>query len=557
MKDDIRALVQRALDAACTQGLLRPAGPIDSIPVEIDHTKFDTHGDFFTNIAMVSAKLFRSAPRTIAQALVECLPPTNSLLEKVEIAGPGFVNFFIAPRAWGQVVAQIYQQGQVYGASKLGSGQRVQVEFVSANPTGPLHVGHGRGAAVGDALANILAFSGYNVQREYYINDSGRQINTLGRSVYLRAVEISGQVVAFPDECYQGQYIYDLARELLASERAAILERPEEEAVTYCARFAAEAILAGIHSDLAAFGVNYDKWFSEQSLYDQKKVEETLADLAARGIVYDHEGARWFKTTDHGDEKDRVVVRGNGLTTYFASDIAYHYDKFQRGFERIIDVWGADHHGYISRVKAAIAAGGYDPAGFDVILVHLVNLLRKGEPVAMSTRSGEFVTLKAVVDEVGADAARFIFLSRDHDSPLDFDLELAKEKSNDNPVYYVQYVHARISSIARKAADKGIEPLPWHRRMADVLTTAEDVRLIKMLALYPEAVAQATHKLEPHRVTFYLMELAAAFHAYYNHQRVLTEEVDIAQARLCLVGAVKLVIQNGLGLLGISAPEKM
>ena len=557
MKEDIKALVRRALETACQQGLLTPAGPIESIPVEIDHTRFDAHGDFSTNIAMVSAKTFRTAPRKIAQALVECLPASSHLFEKVEIAGPGFVNFFITPSAWGRIVGYIYQQGQACGASNIGDGKHVQVEFVSANPTGPLHVGHGRGAAVGDALANILACSGYKVQREYYINDSGRQIMTLGRSVYLRALQVSGRSVAFPEQCYQGEYIYALARKLLADEHAAILDASEPVAIERCARFAADTILAGIRDDLEAFGVSYDRWFSEQSLYDHKKVEQTLAELTERGIVYAKDGAQWFKTTAHGDEKDRVVVRRNGITTYFASDIAYHYDKFQRGFERVIDVWGADHHGYIARVKAAIAAGGVDPARFDVILVHLVNLLRKGSPVAMSTRSGEFVTLKAVVDEVGVDAARFIFLSRDHDSPLDFDLELAKEKSNDNPVYYVQYVHARISSIARKAAHKGIPVQPWHPRMADALTTPEDVRLIKMLALYPEAISQAAQKLEPHRITFYLMELAAAFHAYYNRQRVLTDEARLAQARLCLVGAVKRIIQYGLGLLGISAPEQM
>jgi arginyl-tRNA synthetase len=396
------------------------------------------------------------------------------------------------------------------------------------------------------------------VQREYYINDSGRQIRTLGLSVYLRYAALCGRTIEFPEDCYQGDYIRDLAAQIRQEKGDALLEGDEAEAVDYCARHAAGSILEGIRKDLEDFGVQFDRWYSEQSLFDEGRVEAALDDLRRRGIVYEKDGAQWCRTTDYGDEKDRVVVRQNGLATYFASDIAYHREKYSRGFDRVIDVWGADHHGYIPRMTAAIEASGQRRDQFQVILVHLVNLLRGGQPVAMSTRAGEFVTLAEVVAEVGRDAARFIFLTRHHESALDFDLELAKQKTNDNPVYYVQYVHARIASILRKAAEEhGVGEVLFDPEAVASLTETEEIALIKAMAAFPETIATAAANLEPHRVTFFLMDLAAAFHAYYNRHRVLTEDPLLARGRLFLVAAVRQVIARGLGLLGVSAPERM
>jgi arginyl-tRNA synthetase len=475
----------------------------------------------------------------------------------MEIAGPGFINFFIKTEAWHPVLRKIHQEDMTYGALNLGQGKKIQVEFVSSNPTGPLHVGHGRGAAVGDSVANILRCCGYDVQKEYYINDSGRQINTLGQSVYLRYKELLGETIQFPPECYQGDYIRDYAKDILDREGKSLLDQVEAQSILFCARFAAKRIIAEIRKDLLNFGVEFDNWFSEQSLYDTGKVSAVVEAFKDRHIIYEKDGALWFKTTDFGDEKDRVVVRQNGQTTYFASDIAYHMDKFARGFDRVIDVWGADHHGYIPRVTGAVEASGLRRDRFNVILVQLVNLLREGEPVAMSTRAGEFVTLNEVVKEVGRDAARFIFLTRHYDSPLDFDLELAKKKTNDNPVFYVQYVHARISSILRKGREKGMREFGWDEAAAEMLQESEELQLIKSMGRYPEVVEDSAKYMEPHRITFYLMELASCFHAYYNKHRVLTDDPMLSKARLCLVLAVQKVIRNGLALLGVSAPDKM
>ncbi|MGW8187722.1 MAG: arginine--tRNA ligase, partial [Desulfobacterales bacterium] len=519
--------------------------------------KVEAHGDFSTNFAMVIASLQKMAPRQVAQAIVDQLNDSGRLLEKIEIAGPGFINFYVTPAAWHPVLLEIQKTDRRFGASELGGGERVQVEFVSSNPTGPLHVGHGRGAAVGDSVSNILAFCGYNVQREYYINDSGRQIQTLGRSVFLRYRELFGKTAPFPDDCYQGDYIRDIAVRIKNQHGDALLYREEDEAVMYCARTAAGDIMEGIREDLTLFGVSFDEWFSEQSLYDAGEVDRILAESRERGIIYEKDGALWFKTSDLGDEKDRVVVRRNGQTTYFASDIAYHNDKYRRGFQRVIDVWGADHHGYIPRMQAAIEACGHKRNQFQVILVQLVNLLRGGQPVAMSTRAGEFVTLRDVIDEVGKDAARFLFLTRHYESPLDFDLEVAKQQTNENPVYYVQYVHARISSIIRKAVDNGKADVKWDETAIARLQEYEEIQLIKTLAEYPETVATSAEKLEPHRITFFLMNLAAAFHAYYNKHRVLSEDPVLSHGRLVLVESIRKVIRNGLALLGVDAPDKM
>jgi len=554
MKQKIKKMIYNASMDAYGKGDL----PSSDFPeIEVEEPNAGSHGDFSTNISMVMASIQKMPPRKIAEAIIKNINDPDGIVDKTEIAGPGFINFFLNKHSWHPVLRKIHEQDALYGASDIGKGKKIQVEFVSANPTGPLHVGHGRGAAVGDSVANILLFCGYNVEKEYYINDSGRQINTLGRSVFLRYKKLFEADVQFPEDCYQGDYIRDLAGKARDDNGDKLLSMSEEEAISYCARFAAKDILSEIKEDLESFGVVFDRWYSEQKLYDSGKVDKTINDFRKQNIIFEDDGALWFRTKDFGDEKNRVVVRNNGLTTYFASDIAYHQDKFDRGFERVIDVWGADHHGYIPRVSAAIEASGHTKDKFDVILIQLVNLLRGGEPVAMSTRSGEFVTLRDVISEVGSDAARFIFLTRHYESPLDFDLELAKKKTNDNPVYYVQYVHARISSIILKAQERGISNIVWNDVAISRLTEPEEIQLIKIMARYPETVRYSAEYMEPHRITYYLMNLASAFHAYYNKHRVLTDEAELTLGRLYLVLAIKKIIRNGLSLLGVSAPEKM
>ena len=553
MKQKIMNLVLGAVKNAWEKGELSPA---DLPDILVEEPKIVSQGDFSTNIAMIMASKQKMAPRKIAEVIVGSLDDSEGIVEKIEVAGPGFINFYINNSAWHQILHKIHDEDSRYGASHMGKGQKIQVEFVSANPTGPLHVGHGRGAAVGDSMANILQFCGYNVQREYYVNDSGRQIKKLGMSVFLRYKESFGADLPFPDDCYQGEYICTIALQIKELKKDSLLHLPEDEAILYCAKYAAKTVLSEIKEDLDSFGITFDNWFSEQSLYDSGKVDSALAYFEKKGIIYKKDGALWFKTMDFGDEKDRVVVRQNGLTTYFASDIAYHYDKFDRGFDEVIDVWGADHHGYVARIKASIEASGKNRDAFNVILVQLVNLLRGGKPVAMSTRSGEFVRLKAVIEEVGSDAARFIFLTRHYDSPLDFDLELARQKTNENPVYYVQYVHARICSIMRKAEEGKTEKI-----LADdavkLLQEPEEINLIKAMERYPEVVESGARLMEPHRIAFYLINLASCFHTYYNKHRVLTEDPLVTKGRLYLILAVKKVIRSGLILLGVTAPEKM
>ncbi len=558
MKQEIKELIYKALKKTYQKGDL----PSSEFPeVELEEPKARIHGDFSTNIAMIMASSQKMAPKKIAESIINRMDDSGSIILKVEIAGPGFINFYLRQSAWYPVLRRVYEEGERYGFSNIGKGKKIQVEFVSSNPTGPLHVGHGRGAAVGDSVGNILSFCGYDVQKEYYINDSGRQINTLGRSVFLRYRELLGEKIEFPATCYQGDYIRDIAIKIKDADGNKFIDpdnkKDEEKAVSYCARLAAEEILEGIRQDLDSFGVKFNKWFSEQSLYDSGMVDSVIKDFKKKKIIYKKDGALWFKTSDFGDEKDRVVVKKNGEKTYFASDIAYHQEKYERGFDQVIDVWGADHHGYIPRMSASVQASGRDKNRFHVILVQLVNLLRGGEPVAMSTRAGEFVTLKDVISEVGSDAARFIFLTRHYDSPLDFDLELAKKKTSDNPVYYVQYVHARISSIIRKAAEREISYIVADDEAVAMLIQPEEVELMKALARYPETIENSAKLMEPHRVTFFLMNLASLFHAYYNKHRVLTDDPILSRGRLYLVTAVQKVIRNGLTLLGVSAPDKM
>ena len=559
MKQMIRKIVLAAAQKAFESGSL----PSDQAPeMEIEEPRHAAHGDFSTNFAMVSAGGQKLPPRKIAEILVseiEALGKSSGLIEKIDIAGPGFINFFLSETAWHPVIDQILEQDKTFGASDMGNRKKVQVEFVSANPTGPLHVGHGRGAAVGDAVGNILSFAGFDVQKEYYINDSGRQIRTLGRSVWLRLLQKTGTDVEFPDDCYKGSYITDLADRMAEKEGTGFAQKDETEAIQICAKFAANEILKGIKQDLSDFGVVFDQWFSEQSLYDTGQVQAAIDDFKSKDLIYEEEGALWFRTQDFGDEKNRVVVRNNGLTTYFASDIAYHMEKFGRGFDRVIDVWGADHHGYIRRIEASVVASGRKREQFEVILVQLVNLLRHGKPVQMSTRAGEFVTLKDIVDEVGKDAARFMFLSRSYDSGLDFDLELAKQKNSDNPVYYVQYVHARITGILLKAMQENIiSDIDFKTGThLNLLTAVEEIALMKILAAFKATVEKSAGALHPHVVFTYLMSLASAFHSYYNRHKVISDDTAQTQARLSLVLAVKKVIRNGLTLLGVSAPERM
>ena len=536
------------------RGLFKiPAG----FEIQLEVPRVEAHGDFATNIALTLAKPNKCSPRDIATSFVEQLADGDGFFASVEIAGPGFINLVVSPYAWFQILDEIHRLDQNYGLSLLGHGRSVQVEFVSANPTGPLHVGHGRGAAVGDALASILEATGHRVEREYYINDAGTQIETLARSVFLRYQQLLGRQVDFPETCYQGDYIQVLAGEMQEIHGDSYLNVAEEEALPLFSDYAGKRILDGIRNDLQEFGVTYDQWFSEKSLYENGAVDRVIETLKAAGHIYKKDGALWFRSTALGDEKDRVVVRANGMTTYFASDLAYHQDKYLRGLDLVIDLWGADHHGYMERMYAGVMALGKEREALRLLLVQLVNLLRKGQQVAMSTRAGEFVTLREVIAEVGRDAARFIFLTRRSDSPLDFDLELAKEKSADNPVYYVQYAHARISSITRLAEEQKLALDEKEKLDLNRLNLPEELALIKQLSLYPEVVENSARFLEPHRIPYYLTQLASAFHSYYKHHRIIQDDLALAQARFNLVQAIRVVIRNGLKLLGVSAPERM
>ncbi|MDD3311037.1 arginine--tRNA ligase [Pseudodesulfovibrio sp.] len=520
----------------------------------IEPPKDKRFGDMSANVAMLLAKEAKKAPRAIAEDLAAALS-ADALFEKIDIAGPGFLNFTFAPSFWRKTVGVIREAGEAYGDSTLGNGTRVQVEYVSANPTGPLHIGHGRGAALGDSLVRIMEKAGYDVEAEYYINDAGRQMNILGNSILYRARELGGKNPAEPEDYYRGEYIIDIARACMAL-NPGLLDLPEAEAMEVCKVYGMNDILQGIKDDLAAFGVRHDVWFSEKSLVADGKVEETFADLTASGMGYEADGAFWFRSTQLGDDKDRVLRKSNGDTTYFASDIAYHDNKFKRGFDLVVDIWGADHHGYVPRMMAACEALG-KKGGLAVILVNLVNLLKNGEPIAMSTRAGQFETLKDVVDEVGSDASRFMFLSRKSDSKLDFDLELVKQQSMDNPVYYVQYAYARIRSLQKKAEEAGTRAAEDTPAALAPLDTEHDMELLRLLDQYPDYVESAARTQSPHLISMYLQELASTLHRYYTNCHVLSAGEDVAAARLALLGCVADVLKNGLGLLGVSAPDSM
>lgn len=555
MKEQLRACILKGIEGCFADGTLT-SGVVPAINIE--KPAHQEHGDFASNVAMQMAKAERKAPRAIAEIIVNKLAGSSDLIKSLEVAGPGFINFFVKDDAWRMILQDIDQAGEQYGKSKVGAGRKVQVEFVSANPTGPLHIGHGRGAATGDAVASLLLAAGFDVQKEYYINDAGNQMNTLGLSGLLRYKELLGEKIEFPENCYQGGYMKDIAREVITKHGDRFLNVSQEEGVAFFAKFGGDVILKGIDEDLQDFGVRFDNWFSEQSLFDQGKVDSAVKEMQEKGLIYEQDGALWFKTTDYGDDKDRVVVRSNGVTTYFASDIAYHRDKFARGFDWVIDVWGADHHGYVPRLKGVVQGLGRKADDLGIILVQLVALLRDGVPVAMSTRSGEFVTLKEVVDEVGRDAARFFFLMRRSDSQLDFDLELAKRQSADNPVYYVQYAHARIKSIFETARERGVAPDFSGGVNLQLLESADDLALVKKLSLFPETLESAAVNFEPHRITYFLQDLAGEFHSFYNKSRVIIpEEPELTRARLFLLHCAAITLKNALTVLGISAPERM
>jgi len=552
MKDRLRRQIGDALQTCFDNDVLH-SGVVPEVQIEVPGNP--EHGDFSSNLAMTMARAEKKSPRQIAEALVAALGDCD-FLSKVEIAGPGFINFTLVPTCWYEVLDDITAKGGQYGFSQFGQGRKVQVEFVSANPTGPLHIGHGRGAAVGDAVASILQAAGFDVQREYYVNDAGNQVAILGRSIWMRLREQSGETIAFPEDGYQGEYIRELAAKL-NEEAPDVVTLEEGEAVKRCTAFGVEKVLIWIAADLKAFGITFDKWFSEQSLYDRNMVETELGKLADKGLSYEQDDALWLRTTDYGDDKDRVLIKSDGSPTYFASDVAYHMEKFDRGFERVIDVWGADHHGYVPRMKAVVAGLGHQPDDLEVLLIQMVNLLRDGKPFTMGKRSGNFITLSDVVDEVGRDACRFYFLMRRSDSQLDFDLELAKRQSSDNPVYYVQYAHARVCSINRNAKEQGVPLLKREAIDLSSLILPEELLLAKYLARYPETVVGAAQNCEPHRIVYYLQELAAQFHSYYNRQRVLVEDAATTQARLYLVNGIRTVLANALTLLGVNAPERM
>ena len=560
--------------------------PID---INLERTRDRSHGDFASNLAMVLCKLAHSKPRELAERLVANLPASERVT-RVEIAGPGFINFFLSPAAYHENVTQILQQGERYGHCGLGEGKLVLVEFVSANPTGPLHVGHGRGAAYGATVADLLEAVGYRVHREYYVNDAGRQMDILAASVYLRYLELCGEDIPFPSNGYKGDYVWDIGASLHRKHGDALrhpaqalfdgvpADEPDggdkelhidalvsrsKELLgqgTYREVFdlGLDSILENIRRDLEEFGVHYDAWFSERSLTGNGSVQRAIERLKLSGHVYEKGGAQWFRSTDFGDEKDRVIVRENGQSTYFASDIAYHMNKLERGYDRVIDVWGADHHGYVPRVKAALMALCDDVAKLDVLLVQFAILYRGGEKVQMSTRSGEFVTLRELRQEVGNDAARFFYVLRKCEQHMDFDLDLAKSQSSDNPVYYIQYAHARVASVLRQLQEKGLQ---WDaeagRHELGRLTESHEDALLVNLARYPEIVESAAVQHEPHQLAHYLRELANDLHTYYNAHQFLVADEALRNARLNLIAATRQVLANGLGLLGVSAPDSM
>jgi len=554
MKQTVTEILLEALARAKAKGELK----LDTPPaITLETPKDKNHGDMSSTFALSMAKIEGKLPRKIAEIVLANLQDEEGIIAKTEIAGPGFINFFLKQDRWRKTLFDIDDQGHEYGLKDIGKGERVQVEFVSANPTGPLHVGHGRGAAVGDALANLLSAVGYDVQREFYINDAGRQVRLLAQSIYARYQQTLGNNSTFPEDGYHGEYITEVAQEFIRVHGNKFLNKPLEECAAIFADFGKDAMLADIKRDLEDFGVRFDVWFSEKSLLSDESVKRSIEELKERGFAYEQDGALWLKSTAFGDDKDRVIIKKDGEYTYLASDIAYHRNKLARGFTQLVNIWGADHHGYIPRVQAVIQAFGHRSDSLHVLLVQLVSILRHGQPVPMSKRAGNFVTLRDVVQDVGADVARYLFLTRKTDSHLDFDLDIAKEQSRENPVYYVQYAHARIASVFREVESRSI-PVPSRDTVKiDLLDVEEEQNIIKALAKYPEMIEEAALAYEPHRITFYLQDLAGLLHNYYFKHRIITEDLARTGARLFLMKQVKTVIQSALKILGVAAPERM
>jgi arginyl-tRNA synthetase len=550
-KTEVKEAIEKALQAAQEAGQLS----FQTLPAfVVEQPREKVFGDFAANVAMLLSKEAKMPPRRIAEIIVAHLPKEGPLFEKVEIAGPGFINFYLGKSWLEEVLPVVLREGDDYGKSDFGQGEKIQIEFVSANPTGLLHMGNARGAALGDTLSNVLQGAGYDVTKEFYINDAGNQIENFGRSLEARYFQLLGHDVPFPEEGYHGQDVIETVQKIIAEVGDKYLTVDEDLRREFLIQKALEEKLTNIKNDLARFGVEYDVWFSEQSLHDSGAIARTIQELQERELVYEKEGALWLKTTAFGDEKDEVLVRSNGIPTYFAADIAYHCNKFERGFSKVINIWGADHHGHVARMKGAMQALGYDPDALHVILMQLVRLFRQGEIVRMSKRSGQYITLSELIDEVGKDAARFFFVMRGADSHLDFDLDLAKAESSENPVYYVQYAHARVCSILKASVDE----VPSYEQVDFSLLKEEaELDLIRKIADLPDEIVQAAVSYEPHHLTRYAHELASLFHSFYNSCRVLVDDVELRKARLALIEATRITLRNVLRLLGVSAPERM
>ncbi len=552
MKEVLKQGIEETLAKALAEGAL-PAGEYPSVVLDVPPQK--EFGDFSTNIAMQAAKVARMNPRAIAEAIISRMD--YEWLDRAEVAGAGFINFFVKSEMIYQTLETILKQGEAYGSQPTREDDTVQIEYVSANPTGPLHVGHGRGAAYGSALVNLMRAAGYNVSSEYYINDAGNQIDNLAKSVDARYFELLDMKHEFPENGYHGQDIVDTAQEIINWRGDFFAVVPEDARLPFFKEFALTEKLNGLRRTLRRFNVEFDRWFSERSLHKAGEIKMACDQLLASGAMYEKDGALWLASEQFGDDKDRVVIRDNGVPTYLAADIAYHRNKYERGYKQLINIWGADHHGYVARVKAAMEALGYNPDKLQVLLLQMVALFRDGELVKMSKRTGESVTLDELIDEVGVDAARYFFLMRSLDSQLDFDINLAASQSNDNPVYYIQYAHARIYSIYNQMKEEGVAFGDWSATKFDTLQSEMELDLIKKLAAYPEEIEVAAKHRAPHRISGYLYELASMFHSYYRQGRIKGVDAELQQARLGLVTAVAYVLKHGLGVLGISAPEKM
>ncbi|MBN1624896.1 MAG: arginine--tRNA ligase [Deltaproteobacteria bacterium] len=558
MKEKIDDILQKTLKKCFEKGLLKEC-PLPTYLIEIPNN--NDHGHFATNLALTLASPQRRRPREIAEIIADNLEDKGSIFETVETAGAGFINFRIRPEEWHRLLIEITEKRDRYGSIDRGTKEKINIEFVSANPTGPLHLGHGRGAALGDTICRILSFRGHEVVREFYINDAGLQIRILGESIYSRWMQKKNPAYPFPDNGYHGDYITDLAEDISTEVDLSSME--PEKAIEICSKKGKERMLAEINNDLGLFRTQFDVWFTESDLFSNGLVERSLKEMEARKELYEKDGALWIKTSDFGDDKDRVLRKSDGQFTYFASDISYHLDKHGRGFSKAIDIWGADHHGYIPRMQSAMKANGIDENWLSVILIQLVKLFKEGREIKMSKRAGQYVTLRELLDEVGVDAARFIFLTKAHDSQLDFDIDLVKKHDTDNPVYYVQYAHARVCSIFKKAEAEGISIPSEKDLVLDTLTLDEEISLIRLMEEFPSLLDEICASFDAHRLTYYLADLAARFHKYFNlglknsENRIVTADIPLSQARLILADAVRIVIKTGLNLLGVNAPERM